>query len=129
MRGRPRAATAAARAGRLGNKTQYAFTYGPGNPGLGDLTKVTFADGTTEQFQYDSKFHKTTVVQDQLGNLTSYSYDSTTGDLLTIKNALSQITTLTWSNGLLQTVKDANSHTVSFSYDADRRLQVITDAT
>jgi len=105
--------------------TSYQYQYGSG---AGDLKQLTHADGSAEQFQYDGTFHKLTQHQDTLHHLTTMTIDSSTGDLLTIQNALNQVTTQTWSSGLLQTVTDPLGHTSTFQYDANRRLQVTRDA-
>src|SRR5262249_30271217 len=59
---------------------------------FGDTTQITNPDGSTEQFQYDATFHEPTVQVDGNGNRTTMTYDATTGDLLTVKNALNQVT-------------------------------------
>jgi RHS repeat-associated protein len=93
----------------------------------GDMTGINHADGTSEAFAYNS-FDRLTSFTDQNGNKTTSGYDATTGDLLTTTDALNKTTTNTWSNGLLQTVKDANGNVTSFSYDSFRRVQLVTNA-
>jgi YD repeat-containing protein len=72
------------------NVTSFAYDY---NTGKGDLTQITRADGSTEQFQYDGTFHHMTVRTDGKGNTTTMAYDATTGDLTTYTNALNQTST------------------------------------
>src|SRR5205807_1845434 len=104
--------------------TTYMNQYGSG---AGDLKQITNPDGSTQQYQYEGTFHHLTQQQDTLQHLTTMTYDSTTGDLLTTTNALNQTATQTWSTGLLQTIADANGHTTSFLYDANRRQQTTVD--
>ena len=107
------------------NTTSFSYQYGAG---LGDLTKVSYPDGTSQQYQYQATFHEPTVVTDQRSDTTSFTYDATTGDRLTEKNALSQVTTYTWSNGLMQTSTDPLNHTTSYTYNTNDRLQSVIDA-
>jgi YD repeat-containing protein len=104
--------------------TTYLNSYGADK---GDVLKVTFPDGTTAAYTYQATFHKPTQITDQLGNLTTLGYDAGTGDLLTIKNALGQVVTFTWSGGLKQSITNPLGKTVNFQYDATRRLQVTID--
>jgi RHS repeat-associated protein len=109
----------------LNRVTTFQYQYGSGK---GDLVQTTFPDGSNHQFQYHSTFHHLTRFQDSRNNVTTFAYDAATGDLLTIRNALNQVTTQTWSNGLLQTVTDPLLRTTSFLYDSARRLQVTINA-
>ena len=66
--------------------------------------------------------------QNTLGNRTTYTYDGGTGDLLTVKDALNEVTTYTWSSGLKQTMVDALGRTTTFQWDtATRRLTDVID--
>jgi RHS repeat-associated protein len=109
----------------LGRTTTYAYQYGSG---LGDLTGMTFPNGTSEQFQYDTTFHKPTVEVDALGNRTTMAYDAVTGDLLTSTDAQSHVTTYAYyqsggrSNGLVLSVTDADGNITSYAYDSARRV-------
>jgi virginiamycin B lyase len=102
----------------LGHVTSYSYQYGAN--GQANMVQETFPDGSVEKFQYNS-LGEVTQFQDTLGNLTTYTYDSQ-GELLTTTNALNQVTTQTWSNGLLQTVTDALGHVTSYVYDSNCRL-------
>src|SRR5207249_1624347 len=79
----------------LSRVTSFTYSYGSGK---GDLTQIQHPDGSLETFQYDGTFHKLTQQQDTLNHYFTYTY-SGTGDLLTIKNPLGQVTTATWSAG------------------------------
>jgi YD repeat-containing protein len=115
-----------------GNVTTYSYLYGPyqSGPGggAGDLMKVSFADGSTNQFQYEGTFHHMTLFVDGNGNRTTMTYDATTGDLLTVKDALGNVTSYVCyqsggrSNGLVQSITDPNGNVTSFQYDSNRRL-------
>src|SRR5262249_22829904 len=82
--------------------TKYDYSYGSG---LGDLTQITFPDGSTQKYQYDGTYHLPTVTIDPLGNLTSMAYDGGTGELTSILTPTGERTTLTWSGGLLESVR------------------------
>src|SRR5262249_12974848 len=88
---------------------------------------------------YDTTFHKVNSRIDQLGNRTTYTFDASLGDLLTIKDALNGVTTLVWGDGglgnppkgLLKTVTDVPGPGTSYAYDNignDYRLKTTTDA-
>jgi RHS repeat-associated protein len=93
----------------------------------GDLTSITRPDNSTATYAYDSTYHKVTTVKDSLNHVTSYGYN-TSGDLITITNALNQVTTIAWSNGLEQSVTDPLGHTLTYVYDTSRHLTATVDA-
>jgi RHS repeat-associated protein len=109
----------------LNNVTSYTYDYGAG---IGDLTKITHADNSTEQFQYDGTFHHMTARVDGNGNRTTMAYDATTGDLTTYTNALNQTSTYAYyqtaghSNGLVRSTTDPLGDITSFAYDTSRRV-------
>src|SRR5262249_30190807 len=70
-----------------GNVTSEQYDYAGGK---GDLTKAIYPDGSTEQYAYEQTFHEPTVVTDRRGNKTTFTYDNTTGDVLTVKDALNK---------------------------------------
>jgi RHS repeat-associated protein len=111
---------------QLNRVTTYTYDYS--TSGAGDLTQVTYPDGTIGTIQYEQTFHQPTQITDQANNLTTMTYNTSTGDLLTIKDAAGDVTSLTWTGGLLQTVTDPLGHVSSFSYDSARRLQTAVDA-
>src|SRR5262249_10752076 len=106
------------RSDALGRITRYTYDY---DSGLGDLVQVIYSDGKTNNFKYDATFHKVTQSQDALGNWTVYTYDPVTGDLLTIRDPLNNLTTQAWSDGLLQSVTDPLGHTITYQYNYDSR--------
>jgi RHS repeat-associated protein len=94
-----------------------------------DLTRIDHPDGSNEQFQYDSAFHRITQYQDTLNHLTTYTRESGTGNLLSVRDPLNEVTTFTWlSSGLLETVTDPLHNTTTFQWDGNRRLQDTIDA-
>jgi RHS repeat-associated protein len=118
----------------LGHPTQYVYTYTPNGQG-GDLTKITFADATTNLFQYDDTFHHLTVFTDGKGNTTTWTRDTTTGDVLAVKDALGHVSSMAYyqvggrSSGLLQSITDPLGHVMTYVFDTpSRRLLAIVDA-
>lgn len=105
----------------LGRTTSYTYN------GSGDLTQVKHPDNSLETITYDSTFHEVLTHTDTLSHTTTYTYNGT-DDRTSVKDALGNLTTFTWSNGLLQSVQDANNHFTTFTYDGDRRLQTTKDA-
>lgn len=116
----------------LGRSTNYFYQYGTGK---GDLTDIIRPDGSAVHFAYDSTFHNLVQYQDSLGRFTTYTLDATTGDVLTMRDALNHVTTYTYflvggvSTGLVHTITDPRNHTTTYNYDvADRHLDSVTDA-
>jgi len=70
-----------------------------------DVIKVTYADNASMVYGYDPTYQEVLTVTDGLGNVTSFSYNST-GDLTSVQEPALGITTYTWSNGLMQTMTD-----------------------
>jgi RHS repeat-associated protein len=94
-----------------------------------DLTRIDHPDGSNEQFQYDTTFHRLTQYQDTLNHLTTFTRESGTGNLLSVRDPLNEVTTFTWlSSGLLETVTDPLHNTTTFQWDGNRRLQDTIDA-
>jgi RHS repeat-associated protein len=111
--------------------TLYSYVYGSYNSTLGggdgDLVKVTYADGSFDAYRYDPTFHHVTQTSNALREVSSNTYDPTTGDLLTSTDARGSTTTNVWSNGLLVSSTDPRGITTDNYYDADRRLIESTD--
>ncbi len=104
--------------------TTMAYSYGTGK---GDLTQVTFPDGSTNQYAYDSTYHQLTQFTDTLNHLTTYSLNGT-GDATQVKDALGNLVTMTYSSGELLTRKDQRGNTTTFAYDSTtRHLTTTTD--
>ncbi len=122
----------------LGRSTIYQYGKNPSDAvGKGDLVQVNYPDGSNNQFQYDSTFHRRTLYQDGNQNVTQYGYNTMTADLTTITNAVGSVTREKWydsttlaTNGLLASITDALNRTTSFQYynDGSRRLQIRYDA-
>ncbi len=92
----------------------------------GYMTEETLPDGSVVTYQYQSAFHALTTMTDERGETTTYVYDSG-GHLTGETNALGAHNTYTYySDGLLESVADANTHTTTFTYDADLRLSTET---
>jgi RHS repeat-associated protein len=108
----------------------HATVYSYGN-GAGDLLQVEYADGGIAQYTYDPVLHRRTSYQDPDNNLTQYG-NNPFGDLVTITNALNQVTTQNWdtSRALMLGVIDARGNPTSYAYFAApaRLLQTKTDA-
>jgi RHS repeat-associated protein len=96
---------------------------------VGDVTQITFPDTAVRKYEYDGTFHHLTKYTDARGNVTSFNYDQTTGDLQYMTDALLKTTTLVWAaNGLLQSVTDPNGHQVQYlNYDSARRVGEVLD--
>jgi YD repeat-containing protein len=103
-----------------GQATSFFYLYGSGK---GDLGGVSYPDGGSESFQYEPMFHKVAQYTDPLGHATQYTYNDT-GDVLTKTDALMQVTTYSWTGGLLQFINDPRGNTLTYDFDpATRRLQ------
>jgi len=105
---------------QLNRTTLYAYN------ATADLTQITHPDGTTTNYQYELTFHQVSQIQDALGRLTKSTYDATTGDLLTQTDALNNVTSYTWANGLKQTMKDALGNVTTLQWDSAKRRQLAT---
>ena len=96
----------------------------------GDLTQVQEPDGGIWTYQYDSTYHVVNLMIDPLGDRTTYTIDSSTGNVLEITNALNQVTTQTWQYGELHTVTNPLNQTTTYDYDSTtHRLTDMVDAT
>jgi RHS repeat-associated protein len=99
----------------------------------GYVTQEQLPDGSMVTMAYDTAAtHDLTKLIDQLGNVTTYQYDSQGHQTAKI-DALGKYTTMTYypsgaAAGLLQSVTDPLNHTTTYSYDNYRRLSVVTDA-
>jgi RHS repeat-associated protein/uncharacterized repeat protein (TIGR01451 family) len=95
----------------------------------GNLTKTTFADGSSTQTQYDA-FGRPAAETDPMGNVTNYQYTASTNALAAVQlpqvpdpennNQLTSPTTQYRydAQGNLVSIRDALGNTTSFTYDA-----------
>jgi RHS repeat-associated protein len=98
----------------------------------GDLTGQTNPDGGAWKYQYDGTFHNRTLSVDPRGARTTYTLDTSTGDVLAARDPAGTTTYAYYqtgghSNGLVSAVTDADGHTTGYAYDAHRRLSTTTD--
>ena len=85
------------------------------------LSQVTFADGSTEKYFYDSVGNVTTRIE-RGGNVWNYTYNNH-GQPLTIQNPPGGMTFLTYNpDGTLASSRDSDVGTTSYVYDSLRRL-------
>ena len=90
-------------------------------------TKIEDPTGNDTDFTYQGAFHALTSRTDANGKTYSYTYDGTYGHLLTITDPNGDIVTMTWANGLLQTITDARGNVSTSAYDSLRRFSNATD--
>lgn len=76
---------------------------------LGNLTSITYPDNSTESWEYDPAFSQITRYEDQLGRVTTYTVNPTTGDTLSMR----QIVGLLDSSGNGETDDIITSYTYS----------------
>jgi RHS repeat-associated protein len=103
----------------LGHTTSYLYD------ASGNVTETLYPDTTDSQATYNT-FGEPLTETDQLGHTTSFSYDGY-GELLTITTPLNEVTTVTWSGGLEQTVEDPLGKTTTYSYNSSRQTTSIED--
>jgi RHS repeat-associated protein len=102
-----------------GNITGYTYTE------KGDLSGITYVDGSTETYSYDAQGNVTVAVN-RRGEKIEYTYD-TKGLLLNKKYPDGTNATFTYDNrGNLLTAKDPDSN-VSYTYDSADRLTKVTE--
>jgi RHS repeat-associated protein len=100
------------------NSEQVTFTFY-------NLTQITYPDGSTEQYGYDSNGNMTSHT-DRGGRTWHYTYNNQ-GLPLTITNPLGGVTTYTYNpDGTRATSTDSDTGVTSYSYDACKRLTTIT---
>lgn len=94
---------------------------------LYSLSKVTYPDGKSEEYQYDASGNLIKRI-DRAGKEWTYTYNAR-GQALTAVDPTSGTTTLTYnSDGTLATIQDHSGNTTSFEYDALFRVTKITRA-
>jgi RHS repeat-associated protein len=98
-------------------QAQSAFTFY-------NLTRITYADGTSISFTYDSTGNVQSVT-DAAGKLWSYTYN-TRGQMLTASNPAGGVTTLSYNNdGTLATIKNPAGDLTAYSYDEKKRISQV----
>jgi RHS repeat-associated protein len=106
--------------------TQYQ--YDNSSTGKGDDVALTYADGKTEQYAYDSTYHRMTRLADANGNVTTYSYNSH-ADLTQIQEAAGALTSYGWSSSGLETSStDGRGFTTNYLYAPSRLKTQTVDA-
>ena len=100
----------------------------------GNVTKITYPDGSTTTYGTYNSFAEPSSVTDQLGRITTFTYDAH-GNKTVVEDSLSNLTTYTYSStqpGMLiaQTAPaSGSSYTlVSYQYDSQDRLTTTTNA-
>ena len=86
----------------------------------GNLTLVTYPDGSTERWTYDGTFDQVTSYTDPLGNRTIYTVDSVTGLTTSARQVVGEVDDL--QNG------ETDDVVTLYAYNADKRLVSVTDA-
>jgi len=86
-----------------------------------NLSKVTFADGTSETYAYDASGNVVKAT-DRAGKTTTYTYNSR-GQALTITNASAGVTTYTYnSDATIATVRIPSGDVTTLNYDNLKRV-------
>jgi len=120
----------------LGKTLSYTYTaqdQNISNPANGEsvsftfynLTKVTYPDGSFEEFTYNDRGNMLTH-KDQTGKTRSYTYNSM-GLVLTVTNPTGGVMTNTYNaDGTLASSRDSDTGITAYSYDTAKRLNKIT---
>jgi RHS repeat-associated protein len=107
----------------------YEFTYGNG------YTEVTEQGQYTSKYYYNTTYYFVTKYIDPYGKETTYEWDITTKQLLSVTDPLGNVISYTYyPNGkiktITQTISDTESKTTTFTYYGDEffnKLYTITD--
>ena len=109
--------------------TTYAYTARIHSSGVifDDLTGISYPDGTTPSFTYDSSGNMTSRT-DRAGKVWSFTYNSN-GQVLKGTNPSGGIITNTYNaDATLATSTDASGNLTTYAYDSLKRLITITNA-
>jgi RHS repeat-associated protein len=102
----------------LGRTTSYQ------RDSAGYVTQETLPDGSTESYAYQTAFHALTSFTDPNGTTTDYEVDSG-GHVTKTTDALGNVSTQVWVQGLLQSSTDARGVETAYDYDTQRRLTLV----
>lgn len=90
-----------------------------------DLTKIVFADGTSESYTYDARGNLLTRT-DRAGKKWTFTYNDR-GQVLTAANPTGGVDTFTYdAAGNLASSKDSATGATTYAYDAQNRVTTIT---
>ncbi|MCH7557106.1 MAG: RHS repeat protein [Planctomycetes bacterium] len=112
-----------------GTTTTYDYTARTHSSGIVfyDLTGITYPDGTTESFVYDSSGNMVSRTG-RAGNVWSFTYNGN-GQMLTATNPAGGVTTNTYNtDGTLASRTDPAGNKTTFGYDGLKRPNLITVA-
>ena len=94
---------------------------------MGQLTKTTFPDGTSESLTYDAESRRLSAT-DRAGRVTLFEYDAL-ARLTKTSNPDGTFTTTAYDAiGNTLSTTDALGHVTSYAYDAANHRTSITDA-
>jgi len=105
---------------RAGNTI--SFTYPTANSNK--VSAITAGGGRTLNFTYNGA--KLGMVTDNAGHAFNYTYDTTTGDLLSIRDPLNYTTTFAYNNHNLTTITDPRGTQTQITFDASSRVKTVT---
>jgi RHS repeat-associated protein len=96
--------------------------------GLGNTTRIDYADATFETWTYESTFSQVTSHRDRAGHITAFTIDPANGNALEELDPEGNLTTFTYfPNGNIHTVSDDLLRTQTFGYDANGYQTSFTD--
>ena len=90
----------------------------------GAVTKVSVMGKDELRLIYDAQGNPIKTA-DSDGNYQNYSYDSR-GNLISVTDKLGKVMTMTYQNGNVKEIVNAENHVTSFTYDAKGRLKTRT---